>query len=73
MTIPATSIGKLIEGHIEKDEKKFIAYAEFIADTYEKEGNSRAARIIRSKLDGSYKDSLKIVCLDAEKVEGENG
>ena len=59
--IPATTIAKLIEAHIEKDEEKFLSCANFIADGYEKHGEDRKARIIRSRINGSYKNQPKIV------------
>ena len=59
--IGVVTIGKLIESHMENDNDKFISYAKFIADEYELSGNIRAAKIIRSKLDGSYKKSPKVV------------
>lgn len=64
--IGAVTIGKLIEAHYEKDENKFKSYAEFIADAYNEMGEERAERIIRSKIDGSYKDKPKVVALDKE-------
>lgn len=54
--ISAVTIANLIEAHMEKDEKKFIDYANFIADAYEEQGEDRKARIIRARLDGTYKD-----------------
>ena len=54
--IGAVTIGKLIEAHYEKDEHKFKSYAEFIAEAYNEMGEERAERIIRSRIDGSYKD-----------------
>lgn len=54
--IGAVTIGKLIEAHYEKDEHKFKAYAFFIAEAYKESGEERAERIIRSKIDGSYKN-----------------
>ena len=66
--INATTIGKLIEAHVEGDNEKFLAFAEFIASSYEEAGEERAARIIRSKLDGSYKNASKVT-LDEEKGE----
>lgn len=57
--IGAVTIGKLIEAHYEKDEHKFKAYADFIADAYKERGEERAERIIRSKIDGSYKNKPK--------------
>lgn len=59
--INATTIGKLIEAHMEHDEKKFLSYANFIAEAYEEQGEELKARIIRSKLDGSYKKQSKVV------------
>ncbi len=59
--ITATTIAHLIEAHMEKDEKKFLSYANFIADAYEEQGEDRKARIIRSRLDGTYKNQPKAV------------
>ena len=59
--ITATKIAHLIEAHMEKDEKKFLSYANFIADAYEEQGEDRRARIIRSRLDGTYKNQPKAV------------
>ena len=64
--IGAVTIGKLIEAHYEKDEHKFKAYAVFIAEFYKERGEERAERIIRSKIDGSYKDKSVVVTLDKE-------
>lgn len=64
--INATTIGKLIEAHMERDEQKFLSYANFIAESYAEQGEERSARIIRSKIDGTYKNSPKIVTLDRE-------
>lgn len=64
--ISAVTIGNLIKAHYEKDEHKFKAYAEFIAETYEVQGEKRAGRIIRSKIDGSYKNKPKVVIADKE-------
>lgn len=58
--ISATAISKLIEAHMEKDEKKFLSYANFIADAYEEQGEKKKARIIRSRIDGTYKNQKKI-------------
>jgi hypothetical protein len=60
----AVTVGKMLEGALEGDLKKVRAYAELIADNLEKDGEERAARIIRSKLDGTYKTQPKIVTLD---------
>lgn len=64
--IGAVTIGKLIESHYEKDEQKFKAYAKFIAELYKERGEERAERIIRSKIDGSYKNKPMVVTLDKE-------
>ena len=53
---------------MEGDDDKFLQYANFIADAYEEDGHTRSARIIRSKLDGSYKKEPKIVVLDNEII-----
>lgn len=59
-SIGAVTIGKLIEAHMEHDEEKFLSYANFIAEAYEEQGEERKARIIRSKLDGSYKNQATV-------------
>lgn len=64
--IGAVTIGKLIEAHYAKDEHKFKAYAEFIAEAYKERGEERAERIIRSRIDGSYKSKPVVVTLDKE-------
>jgi hypothetical protein len=62
-SINAVTIGNLISAHMDGDEEKFLSYANFIADAYEEAGETRSARIIRKRLDGSYKDGPQ-VCLD---------
>lgn len=64
--INASTIGILISAHMEGDEKKFLAFANFIADAYEEAGEERNARIIRKRIDGSYKNDPQVT-LDAEK------
>lgn len=59
-TINAVTIGKLIEAHMEHDEEKFLSYANFIAEAYEEQEEEREAKIIRSKLDRSYKGQSKV-------------
>lgn len=59
--ISAVTIGKLIEARMDHDEQKFLSYANFIAEAYEEQGEERSAKIIRSKLDGSYKKQSKVV------------
>lgn len=58
--ISASTIGHLISAHLEGDEKKFLAYANFIADSYDEAGDERSARIIRKRIDGSYKNEPKV-------------
>lgn len=64
--ISAVIIGKLIEAHMDHDEEKFMAYANFIADAYEESGEERSARIIRKKISGEYKKE-STVTLGAEE------
>ena len=64
--ISAVTIGKLIQAHMEHDEEKFLAYANFIADAYEESGEERSAKIVRSKISGEYKNQLKAT-LDSEQ------
>lgn len=59
--ISATTIGKLIEAFQEGDRNKFLSYSDFIAQKYEKAGMSRSAKIIRSKIYGSYKNQSKVI------------
>ena len=59
--ISATAIARLIEAHMEKDEKKFLDCANFIADAYEEQGEELRARIIRMRLDGTYKNRARAV------------
>ena len=54
--INATTIGNLISAHMEGDEEKFLCFANFIAEAYEEAGEERSARIIRKRIDGSYKN-----------------
>lgn len=58
--INATTIGVLISAHMEGDEEKFLTYANFIADAYEEAGKERSAKIIRKRMDGSYKNEQRI-------------
>lgn len=66
--ICAVTIGKLIEAHYEKDEYKFKSYAEFIAEAYKERGEERAEKIIRSKIDGTYKNNPVVVTSDKEII-----
>lgn len=59
--VSATTIAKLIEAHMENDDKKFMLYANYIADAYEEQGEVLKERIIRMRLDGTYKNQPKAV------------
>jgi hypothetical protein len=63
--ISVVTVAKVIEGALEGDIQKVKSYAELIADNLYKNGDERAAKIIRSKLDGSYKTQPKIVTMDS--------
>lgn len=58
--VNAVTIGNLISAHMEGDNEKFLAFANFIADAYEEAGEERSARIIRKRIDGSYKEEPKV-------------
>lgn len=62
--IGTVTIGKLIVAHYEKDEVKFKAYAEHIADALKEQGDERGERIIRSRINGTYKNNPKAIILD---------
>ena len=66
--IGTVTIGKLIEAHYEKDEVKFKAYAEHIADALKEQGDERGERIIRSRINGTYKNKPKVEALDSEEI-----
>lgn len=53
--ISPVTIGCMIAAFVEGDNKKAQIYAEFIAEKYENAGKQRAAKIIRSRADGSYR------------------
>lgn len=63
--ISAVAIGMLIAAHREGDEEKFRAYVELIAETYEQQGNDRAANIILSNYTGDYGEQGKVVLDEA--------
>ena len=58
--ISSVTIAKLIEAHMEGDNEKFLSYANFIADAYEEAGEERSAKIIRQRIDGTYKNNPKV-------------
>ena len=64
MKISTVIIGKLIEAHYEKDEIKFKSYAEYIADVLKEQEDERGERIIRSRINGTYKNNPKAIILD---------
>ena len=64
--IGSVTIGKLIEDHYEKDERKFKAYAEFIAEAYKERGEKIAEKIIRSQINGTYKEKPKVIIQEQE-------
>ena len=57
--IGAAAIGNLIEAHLDKDETKFLAWANFIADAYADDGDDFAAELIRKRITGDCKNSPK--------------
>lgn len=57
-------ITKILEGALENDIPKVISYAELFAENLEKDGEDRKARIIRKRLDGSYKNRENIIVLE---------
>lgn len=65
--ITVVTLGKLIEAHMEHDEEKFLSYANFIAEACEEVGEIRKARLIRSKIDGTYRNQPQ-VSLDSSNV-----
>ena len=67
----AVVIGNLISAHYEGDDKKFDVYANFIAEAYEQRGDLRGAKIIRSRMDGSYKNESTISLDDANELTKE--
>lgn len=68
-SIPAVTIAKLIEAHLEHDEEKFLSYAEFIAETYHKDGDYLREKIIRHRLDGSYKTEPTVTLDEEEEMK----
>ena len=43
-----------------RDNEKFLIFANFIADAYEEAGEVRCARIIRKRIDGTYKNDSTV-------------
>lgn len=57
-------VSRMLEGALENDMVKVKSYAKLLADNLEKDGDKRGARIIRKRLDGSYKNRENILVLD---------
>lgn len=53
--ISAVTIAALIQAHKEGDEEKFNRYVNFIVTKYLAAGEDRSAKIIRNRIDGTYK------------------
>lgn len=66
--INATTIGNLIKAHMEGDERKFLSYANFIQQSYEEEGDTLGAKIIRKSIDESYKNEPQVSLDSAESM-----
>ena len=67
--INATTIGHLIKAHMERDEKKFLSYANFIKESYEEAGDDLGTKIIRKSIDGSYKNDPQVSLDDSSDYE----
>lgn len=52
--ISTVAVGKMIEAFHTKDEKKFFAYANLIADNLEKSGDLNGAKIIRKRISNEH-------------------
>lgn len=59
--ISVSTIGNLISAHMEGDNEKFLVFANFIADAYEDAGEVMCARIIRNRINGTYKNEPSII------------
>ena len=58
--ISVSTIGNLISAHMEGDNEKLLILANFSADAYEEAGEVRCARIIRKRIDGTYKNDSTV-------------
>lgn len=58
--ISVTIIAKILEGALEGDLKKVKGYTELIIKDLEKNKDERAARILKCRLDGTYKNQPKV-------------
>lgn len=62
--IPVVTVAKILEGALEGDLFKVKSYTELAIKNLEEEGEERSARILRSRLDGTYKNSPKVTLDD---------
>lgn len=69
MNISATIIAKMIEAHEEHDDQKFHAYAGLVLKRAEEDGDEVAARVIRKRLDGTWKQGPFICTLDENEKQ----
>lgn len=61
MEVSVVIIGKIIEGALNNDLKKVKAYTELAIEHLEKDGDLRAARILKNKLNRTNDDMPKVV------------
>ena len=59
--IPIVIVAKILEGALDNDMLKTKSYAELLLARLEEDGDSRAANIIKNRLNGSYKNMPKVV------------
>lgn len=59
--INASTIGNLISAHLDGDDKRFLAFANFIAESYEEAGDYRSARIIRSHVSNNKAEATAVL------------
>ena len=59
--INASTIGNLISAHMDGVDKRFLAFANFIAESYEEAGDYRSARIIRSHVSNNKAEATVVL------------
>jgi len=67
--VSADTIDKLIEAHKNKDEKEFEKWAGIIAETYEENGDSEEAEMLRSRISGNDNQVSPEVTFDRKPLE----
>ena len=67
--VSADTIDKLIEAHKNKDEKEFEKWAGIIAETYEENGESEEAEMLRSRISGNDNQVSPEVTFDRKPLE----